>query len=58
MNRIIREATAADITGIMEVMEAARHIMRQSGNTHQWSDGYPSEAVITADMQRKGAFVI
>ena len=36
---------------IMQVMDAAKGIMRQSGNMHQWGDGYPSEAVITADIQ-------
>ena len=43
---------------IMLVMDAAKGIMRQSGNMHQWGEGYPSEAVITADMERNGAFVI
>ena len=33
---------------IMLVMDAAKKIMRQSGNIYQWGDGYPSEAVITA----------
>ena len=32
--------------------------MRQSGNMHQWGEGYPSEAVIMADIERKGGFVI
>jgi hypothetical protein len=43
---------------IMQVMDAAKIIMRQSGNMHQWGDGYPSEAVITADLERNGGFVI
>ena len=43
---------------IKQVMDAAKAIMRQSGNMHQWSDGYPSEAVITADMERNGGLVI
>lgn len=42
----------------MQVMAAAKGIMRQSGNMHQWSDGYPSEAVISQDMQLHGAFVV
>lgn len=54
----IREAKPTDMTEIMWVMEAAKRIMRSSGNMHQWGDGYPSEAVITADMERNGAFVI
>ena len=39
-------------------MDAAKKIMRQSGNMHQWGEGYPSEAVIMADIERKGGFVI
>jgi predicted GNAT family N-acyltransferase len=58
MNRIIREARPTDITNIMQVMEAAKRIMRSSGNMHQWADGYPSEAVIISDMEKNGGYVI
>ena len=58
MSRIIREAQPSDMADIMQVMDAAKKIMRQSGNMHQWGDGYPSEAVITADIERNGGFVI
>ena len=58
MARIIREAKPTDITDIMQVMEAAKKIMRQSGNLHQWADGYPSEAVIISDMEKHGGFVL
>ena len=58
MSRIIREARPADVADIMQVMDAAKVIKRQSGNMHQWGEGYPSEAVITADMERSGGFVI
>ena len=58
MSRIIREAQPSDMAEIMQVMDAAKIIMRQSGNMHQWGDGYPSEAVITADLERNGGFVI
>ena len=43
---------------IMKVMDAAKKIMRQSGNMYQWGEGYPSEAVIRSDMERNGGFVI
>ena len=43
MDRIIREASPTDMAEIMQVMDAAKIIMRQSGNMHQWGDGYPSE---------------
>ena len=58
MNRIIRETKPTDITDITQVMEAAKKIMRQSGNLHQWADGYPSEAVIISDMEKHGGFVL
>jgi len=58
MERIIRKAQPSDMTEIMKVMDAAKTIMRQSGNMHQWGEGYPSEAVITADMEKDGGFVI
>ena len=58
MNKTIREAKPSDISAIMLVMEAAKKIMRSSGNMHQWEDGYPSEAVIYSDMEKHGGFVI
>ena len=58
MKRIVREATPTDVAEIMKVMDAAKGIMRQSGNMHQWTDGYPSEAVILADMEKHGGYVI
>jgi len=57
-NRIIRAARPTDITDIMLVMEAAKKIMRSSGNMHQWDGGYPSEAVIYSDMEKHGGYVI
>ena len=58
MSRIIREATPTDIPEIMKVVDAAKGIMRQSGNMYQWGEGYPSEAVIATDMERNGGFVV
>ncbi len=58
MNRIIRKANARDMSDILQIMDAARQIMRSSGNIHQWSDGYPSAAVIIADMEKEGGYVV
>ncbi len=52
--RIIREATAADLDGIMPVLDAAKGIMRSDGNMNQWSGGYPSREAILADIHRNG----
>ena len=57
-NRAIRKAEPGDLADIMQVMEAARKIMRLTGNMNQWGEGYPSEAVITADMEKVGGFVV
>lgn len=58
MNRTIRKATPTDLPAIMLVIDAAKGIMRSSGNMNQWTDGYPSEAVILSDMEKGGGFVI
>ena len=58
LNRNIRPATASDIPAILPVLDAARRIMRESGNPNQWADGYPSEAAIRKDIDRDGGFVI
>jgi len=58
MSRTIRKAELRDMADIMKVVDAAKKIMRQSGNMHQWGEGYPSEAVITADIEENGGFVI
>ena len=49
--RQIRKATVTDVHTIMAVMEAAKGIMRSSGNLHQWINGYPSVEVIEADIR-------
>lgn len=56
--RVIRPAQPDDMAAIMRVIEAAKGIMRSSGNMHQWIDGYPSEEVIRADMSSKAGFVM
>ena len=48
----IRAARANDLPDIMAVLEAAKGIMRASGNTLQWVGGYPSEEVILQDIDR------
>lgn len=56
--RLIRPATRADIPAVLEVMEAAKGIMRASGNLHQWEGAYPEAGHIAADIARDGAFVL
>ncbi len=58
MYRTIRATQPTDMAEIMKVMDAAKTIMRQSGNMHQWGDGYPSESAINVDMEKNGSFVV
>lgn len=59
MNRIIRKTVLpTDGEKIMEVFEAAKGIMRASGNLHQWTDGYPSLEVVALDIEKGGSFVV
>ncbi len=46
----IRKATNKDLPHLMDLFAKAREIMRESGNMHQWNDGYPSEEIVRKDI--------
>lgn len=54
----IRQAVDADLPQIMDVLEAAKGIMRASGNTGQWINGYPSTEVVTRDIRMGWGYVV
>ena len=54
----IRAAYINDLPDIMRVLEAAKQIMRSSGNAGQWVNGYPSEDVILNDIEKGYGFVV
>lgn len=54
----IRAAHKADLSEIMAVLEAAKGIMRASGNDGQWVNGYPSESVILSDISAEYGYVV
>ena len=57
--RIIRRAMLPqDGEAINRVFDAARKIMVDSGNIHQWQNGYPTLENVGFDIEREGAFVI
>ena len=58
MTRSIRKAVPSDLGGIMDVLDAAKGIMRESGNLLQWTGGYPSEEVILGDMRKGNGYVV
>ena len=55
---MIRKATYDDVPALMEIFRKARGIMRESGNLHQWNDGYPSEDVVRMDIDGGHCFVL
>ena len=56
--RKIRHATAHDLERVMQVLAAAKRVMRRAGNANQWINGYPDEAAILGDIERGGAMVV
>ena len=55
---IIRAAAKEDLGAIMDVLEAAKGIMRASGNTGQWVNGYPSEDVVLSDIDQGNGYIV
>lgn len=53
----IQKATKTDIDVILNIIEEARSIMRENGNTTQWTNGYPSSETILEDIANDHAFV-
>ena len=47
----IRKASRKDLPEVMSVLDAAKGIMRASGNDRQWVNGYPGEGVILEDIR-------
>lgn len=54
----IRAAHTQDLEDILAVLEAARGIMRASGNTGQWTNGYPSREVVLNDIENGFGYVV
>ena len=56
-NLSIRPATLADLETIESIYDKARSFMWQTGNLHQWVNGYPSREIITADLENGHLFL-
>ena len=56
-NLSIRPATQADLDTIEAIYASARALMRQTGNLHQWVNGYPSRDTIVSDLAASHLFV-
>lgn len=53
----IQQAATAYIDKILTIIDEARTIMRENGNTTQWTNGYPSSETILEDITNEQAFV-
>lgn len=53
----IRSTEIKDLPLVMEIYDYARAFMRATGNTTQWIDGYPSEALICQEIEDGHSFV-
>ena len=54
----IRPSTSEDIDYIMDCINTARQLMRESGNTVQWTNGYPSEELMLESIEKGYNFLI
>ena len=48
---MVRAATVQDLPRVMAIYDTARRYMRANGNTVQWVNGYPSEALLRQDIR-------
>lgn len=53
----IRRAESAELPRISELYAAAREYMRRAGNAEQWRGGYPSDEMISEDIQKHRLYV-
>ena len=54
----IRKSTYSDMPALMEIYRQARQIQLDSGNLHQWKEGYPSQDVVRGDIGRGVSHVV
>lgn len=55
---VIRKSTYADVPRLMVLYREARDIQLESGNLHQWPEGFPTEEIVRQDIERGVGHVI
>ena len=48
----------ADVDRIMQVLDAAKQVMRNARNENQWINGYPTVDAVLSDIERQGGMVV
>lgn len=54
----IEKALLTDIPALEGIYENARNYMRQNGNMHQWTGGYPQREVIENDIKNQNLYKV
>ncbi len=54
---MVRRANKNDLISIMPIYDAAKSKMRADGNMHQWSNTYPDEETLLADIARGELYI-
>lgn len=54
----VRPAAPTDLDALMAIYADARKRMRAAGNATQWTDGYPSADVISADISAGNSYTV
>lgn len=54
----IRNTRPEEIDEIMEIYDIARQVMRNSGNSKQWINGYPARELISEDIENGYSYVL
>lgn len=53
----ILTAQMHDLPAVVGILEEAKQIMRETGNVSQWSDDYPSKAMLQRDIEQQAGFL-
>ena len=53
----IRKTKYEDIEKLLEIFDYARKFMAANNNPNQWTNGYPSESDIKADIDKGHSYV-
>lgn len=54
----IKKTEIGDLDIVMSTIDSARQLMRDSGNTTQWTNGYPSKALMIGSIKAGHNFLI
>lgn len=57
-NMTIRKATQNDLDVVLSLIQCGREKMIASGNTGQWTEGYPPQTQLESDIEKGNCYLI